>query len=427
MMKRRFNTILIPVGGPASRAFSLVEMMVAMVIISILATLSAGIFRVTMDMREIAERKIEVNEVARTALDLMSEELRAAYLAPESMAPVLSGRETIPRLRLAGIHHDAALVKNAANGANSPGADIDEDDDERIDGDDEESLDGLDNDQDGFTDEDYGQFPNDILHFVRLVESDGVNLSLEEVSYGLNERGTRLIRRGRHFTSTDLQSSSIQVGTFNEGGLPLLPALVATANADGTPRMQSQTISGPVYVNNWQDKTDDESLGPNMAILAYDIRGLRFTYWYYDYNRGGYRSSLEWDSARETCFSQFPANLFRMPAYSDSSAANATQDMREFGKRGLQFPLQICNESEDRLPQTRMGNLLKFVYPTYQSLLSASELSSEAGQVSRCTGKHTDGLPVFVEITIYVQDRDQTLPPSQFKTRVYLPNQNVGV
>lgn len=387
--------------------FTLVELMVSLAIISILATISAQIFRVTLDMREIAAQKIEVNEVARTALDFMAEELRSAYLSPDSVAPVVQGTEAVPRPRFAGLYRDDV---------DAIGNNLDDDEDGSTD---EETLNGLDDDGDSLIDEDLGKNSADLLHFVRLVDqADGGKISLEEVSYGLSKSGERLIRRGRSFTLQNLQTAG--VGSFLEGSTSLLPSMVPTTERDGTPLQSSRVPRAGVSFTRWGNATTDEKLGvsANMAILAYDIRGLRIKYYYYDYNVGEYRYTLEWDSARETSYADplvGQGAIFTTPAMPDRNVQMWAGDPTR----------HICNEQEDAFPRIMQGG--RPVFPIQSpAQLFMSMGNEDIALLARKVGEHTDGLPHSVEITLYVQDRARSSVPVAYTKRVYLPNRNIG-
>ena len=73
-------------------------------------------------------------------------------------------------------------------------------------------------------------------------------------------------------------------------------------------------------------------------VLAYDIRGLRFRYWYYDYNRGGWRFAKEWDSARETALMRANEVLFNQPAQNSSIEDEPGLDL----KISLSMSQRIC-------------------------------------------------------------------------------------
>ncbi len=387
--------------------FTLVELMVSMAIISILATISAQVFRVTLDTREIAAQKIEVNEVARTALDFMAEELRSAYLSPDSVAPVVKGMEAVHRPRFAGLYRfDETTI----------GDTVDDDEDGATD---EEKLNGLDDDGDGRVDEDLGGNAADLLHFVRLVDpGDGGKIALEEVSYGLSKSGRRLVRRGRSFTLQDLQTS--RVGSFLEGSSSLLPPMVATTDINGTPLQSGRVQGAGLAFNKWGNATSDERLGTsaNMATLAYDIRGLKIRYYYYDYNVGEYRYTLEWDSARETSYADpltGQGAIFTTSAMPDSSVKLWAGDPTR----------HICNELEDAFPRIMQGGRALFpIQGPAQLFMSMG--NEDIALLARKVGEHTDGLPHSVEITLYVQDRARSRIPVSYTKRVYLPNRNIG-
>jgi prepilin-type N-terminal cleavage/methylation domain-containing protein len=123
--------------------FTLVELLISIAVITMLAGMAAQTFRAVMTAREIAMRRLEINETARAALDFMSSELRSAYLTPDSVKPVVVSRlaqqDTGPRFRFAGISRDIVVDSKSK----VPGAGKDDDGDGLID---EEVLDGLDGD-----------------------------------------------------------------------------------------------------------------------------------------------------------------------------------------------------------------------------------------------------------------------------------------
>lgn len=440
MIQTLFPTWSSKAGRDASRrGFTLTELLVSMAIISVLATVSAAIFRTTLNTRDLTEQKIEVSEVGRALIDLIADELRTAYLSPESLSPVLEGsleaQGQAYRMRFAGIRNDTeySTVISPSSSQSAPGFGIDDDGDGTID---EEMLNDVDDDGDGLVDEDFGTFPDDLLHFVRLLDSaqTGGELAVEEISYGLNQRGTRLIRRAKRFSADSTVAPLSNAGSFYEttGNLgSLVPALVPTANALGEPVLQTGDLQVRSLVQ-WDQITQDDQFSKytSLATLAYDIRGLRFSYWYYDYTLGGYRRAKEWDSARETSFLVVPLQpstataqasrlLFRHTAW-HSGFFDPTDP--NFGR---DLVANISNEPDDAFPRVQAFNKVDYMFRSPAQLF-AQIANPEASQLARRIGAHTDGLPVFVEITIYVQDRSHVAPPVPFTARVFLPNNNLG-
>ena len=429
------------------RGFTLVELLVSMGILGILATIAAATFRVTLDTREKAVLKIELAENARTTLNFLAEEIQSAYLTPESVAPVISGQESAPRLRFAGIHRDRAVTRKPGSVTSTsqwtPGAGDDEDGDGKAD---EEWLDGLDSDHrspsqnmpwfystgqpDGQTDEDIGMFPSDLLHVVTVQQdSPGGPLILNEVSYGLNSIGTRLLRRSRKAES---DTDALYVGQFlvnrnQPSGERFLPAPLATRSADGSVRINvgyQPRVTALIH-QMWDQYADDVLNGSSndrqiseFEILAYDIRGLRFRYWYYDYNQDSWRVTREWDSARETLLFDRVVRVFdgNITALSSDVATNDPS----------RYTAPVANESSDAFPRDPLGQILGDLRSAAQNpgvgqLLSNQKYSALVNQINATT----DGLPNVVEIEIYVQDRDHSQPPQKFSTRVFLPNNNI--
>lgn len=391
--------------------FTLVELLVSVAVISILAGMAAQTFRSVLGARDIAINRLEMNETARSALGFMSAEIRAAYLTPDSVIAVVQGQQntTGPRFRFAGIHRNLVVDRSADD--NIPSALIDDDGD----GDeDEEILDGLDNDGDELIDEDLGDVPSDILHFVSAVENSG-DVILQEVSYGLDPTGTRLIRRGQTLSLNGGGNDVKEIGDFglfidnqsNERLLPpILPVGVST-NANAVKTVIENWDKGAKYGSlDARNVQSNNSPGKIFEPLAYDIRGLRLRYWYYDYNRGGWRWTSEWDSSRETALVLPDSALF------NDFAANSS--IEGSNRRGFQNI--IVNEPDDMYPRQSTSNT--FLVNSPQLLMNNPEYREVRDRVI----KRTDGLPNMVEITLYVQDRKRTNPPQPYTTRVFIPN-----
>ncbi len=418
------------------KAFTLVELLVSLAIISILAGMAAQTMRVVLNARDLAMQRVEVNETARSTLEFMASEMRSAYLTPDSVKPVvtLSGNdEQVPRFRFAGIHRDVVATEEAG----VPGAGEDDDQDGMID---EEVLDGINADFRGGAesslrgsrpttdplgcepgdpaciDEDIGLFPSDLLHFVSAIENSG-DLILQEISYGLDPSGTKLVRRAQILelsgTGRANRQEILDFGQFidNQSQKRLLPRPVP-------PGMQVPQAELQAAMRNWDTgakygQLDSETFVTNknpgklFQVLAYDIRGLRLRYWYYDYNRGGWRVTDEWDSSRETALVPPNWNLFNLPASNNSLEGNTRTG----------FANLIVNEPEDMYPK-QPNNPLQFLVTNPAQLLSNDQYQQEAQRISQ----RTDGLPNMVEITIYVQDQKRNATSRPYSTRVFIPN-----
>ena len=330
-----------------------------------------------------------------------------------------------------------AMTPTLLNG--TPGAGEDDDGDGKTD---EEWLDGYDSDHrttaynvawfysadwaDGETDEDIGMFPSDLLHFVTAQQGGGDGqIELNEVSFGLNQAGTRLIRRAR---SVEDDQDSLYVGQFlaNRGqpaGQRFLPAPLSTRTADGDVKVNVGYPGNLVrligstwdlYANDVMNGSSNDRQISEFEILAYDIRGLRFRYWYYDYNEGGWRVTREWDSARESLLSGNNMRIF------DGTITGFSSDVATNDPSRYLYP--VANEPTDVFPRNLYGEILNDLKGSaLGSLYSDSAYSSLVNKINTTT----DGLPWAVEIEVYVQNRDHSLPPQRFSTRVFLPNNNI--
>jgi hypothetical protein len=134
-------------------------------------------------------------------------------------------------------------------------------------------------------DEDIGLFPSDLLHFVSAVESSG-DLILQEISYGLDPSGTKLVRRAQIL---DLSGQAAQdrqklldFGQFIDNQTrqalvpPPVPAGIPVARAQVAKAIQNWD-TGSKY--GWlvsQTRQDNQNPGKLFQVLAYDVRGLRF-------------------------------------------------------------------------------------------------------------------------------------------------------
>lgn len=417
--------------------FTLVELMISVAVIGILAGMAAQVFTVLLDAREAAMKRIEISETASAALDYMASDIRAAYLTPDSVRPRIELSDPQPRFRFLGISRDI-LIKNLkpeflveVPGYKSTNKGV-------LDGvnyiyDPVESYfsanpnptkdpDCEDNDL-SCADSNIAIFPSDLLHFVNVVDN-GSEVIFQEISYGLNPPGTKLIRRSQMIKLVK-DSNPVNFGNFgqfidNTTQKHLVPPAIPI-NGSITPNDVNQFTAiwddGSEYgtLSSKSTNLDKKFVDRTFEILAYDIRGLRFTFWYYDYNRGGWRFANEWDSARETALIPMGNYLFNKPAISSS---------REGYTRGGagDFHSIIANEPDDMYPRVDgIGTnfLVKSPADLLNNLLSSQ---SEFYQTARRVAAQTDGLPNMVEITIYVQDRDHTVNPKRFQSRVFIPN-----
>ena len=265
-MSRRTNSDIIVTRS----GFTLVELMISIAVMTLLAAMAAQTFRAVLVAREMTISKMEVNETGRSALDFIASELRSSYLTPDSVKPVTTG----PRFRFAGIHRDL----DTEDYPDIPGAGVDDDGDGYID---EEVLDGVDGDYPNgaktsinnarprpdplgcddagdrsCVDEDIGLIPSDILHFVSAVESSG-SLILQEISYGLDPSGTKLIRRAQvldvsgNLSGTQLQKM-LDFGQFIDNTtmerlLPPVPQPGTTINTMLVKKAMDK--EGPAFIN----------------------------------------------------------------------------------------------------------------------------------------------------------------------------------
>lgn len=389
---------------PESRGFTLVELLISLAVISLLAGVAGQTFRAVLDAREAAIKRLEINETGRSALNFISNELRSAYLTPDSVAPFDPSSEDPlqgPRFRFAGIYRDVEL---------GDGEDGDGDGDV-----DEEILNGIDDDRDDEVDEDVGQIPSDVLHFVSAVEN-GSDVTLQEVSYGLNPSGTRLVRRAQNLNlSSNSPQEIANFGQFidNQSGERLLPPVVppgSTVSGSAVSQALDAWNRGAQYgrVQSSGDVLPGNAPGKIFQVLAYDIRGLRLRYWYYDYNRGGWRWANEWDSTQETALLPPSENIFNQPAANNSI---------EGGNR-VSFANLIVNEPDDMYPRAAGSEGFTRFLITNPARLLSPEFNDTLQRIVR----RTDGLPNMVEITLYVQDRERELEPRPFTSRVFIPN-----
>lgn len=425
------------------RGFTLVELMISIAVISILAGLAAQTFSVVLDTRQIALNRIEMNETARAALEFLGTEISSAYLTPDSVKPVAQGLnnntntlERLPRFRFAGIYRDIKVSDDPYN-KEVPGAGEDDDGDGKID---EEILDGLSGDyNNNFSgvpdttecppgsndciDEDIGLFPSDMLHFVSAVENEG-DVMLQEISYGLDVSGTRLFRRSKVLNLSAASADALELSTFGQfidrnTTKRLLPSPVQVGRSVNPGELTAIFTNwelGCRQGNLTQNSPSNNDPNDDFGILAYDIRGLRITYWYYDYNRGGWRHTDEWDSARETALMSPGEKIFT------TFARNYSRE----GRNLMGIENIIVNEPDDMYPKAPPqvpGFGTPFLVTNPQQLVTALNDSNQPDYNTAVRiAQRTDGLPNMVEITVYVQDRERSIHPKPYTTRVFIPN-----
>jgi prepilin-type N-terminal cleavage/methylation domain-containing protein len=382
---------------PTGRAgFTLVELMISVAVISILAGMAAQVFTVLMESRDIAMRRIEISETANATLEFLATDLRSAFLTPDSQKPRLTNNDPEPRLRFVGISRDVVVEGKA----DLPVLGADE-------------IEG----------NDYGVYPSDILHFITAVENSG-DLILQEVSYGLNPEGSKLVRRSQILNTN---RSTMSLADFKDFGkfidnrtaqrlVPMAPVVQQSVNAAAVKQAIESWDTGATYGSLSSQTTNPNYVDRLFEVLAYEVRGLRIRYWYYDYNNGGWRVSSEWDSAQETAL-LMNSNLMNKLAANNSMEGNY---------RGQGFFSLIVNEPGDAYPRNILPNRFGVVFPIQnpQTIMTNRDYTSLKNAIL----EHSDGLPYLVEITIYVQDRDRTVAPKQFSTRVNIPNnyRNLG-
>lgn len=387
--------------------FTLTELLISIAVVSILAGLTAQVFSVVLDSRNKALDRLEINETGRTAITFMANELRTAYITPDSVKPFDPNQTTsnpAPRFRFAGISNldevDATIL---------PGGGVDDDGDGDTD---EEILNGFDDDGDGLVDEDIGVIPRDVIHFVSAVEGSS-GIQLQEISYGLDPSGTRLVRRAQLLNPDSNSTQSIlDFGQFidNASGRALVPPalpLFSSPNSGAVNTVLANWDAGAQFgqIQNSGSTLTNNNPAKIFQVLSYDIRGLSFRYWYYDYNRGGWRWVPEWDSSQETALLNPNARIFNEPAANNSLEGS---DRRSFANI-------IVNEPDDLYPR---GNAPGTFLVSNTNQLRAPEFQASLQRIA----ERTDGLPNMVEITIWVQDEDRERTPNAYTMRVFIPN-----
>ena len=212
--------------------------------------------------------------------------------------------------------------------------------------------------------------------------------------YGLDP-SARLIRRTK---TLNLDGSSNQLERLVTFGQFIDPATKKFVVPQPVP-LGGHTRAGTVRqaMTNWDTESailrrNNDPDQNTYQVLAYDIRGLRFRYWYYDYNRGGWRFAKEWDSARETALMRANEVLFNQPAQN-----NSIEGRTRFGFENI-----IVNEPADMYPRAA-GPGMNFTVRDPGQILSNPEMQQVRNRISQ----ETDGLPTMVEIVIYVQDRTE--------------------
>lgn len=347
------------------RGFSLTEMVVSLLILSIVALLSALTFLALNKAKAEAVRRADLAERGRVMLELIVTELKSATTA---------AGEGVPPYRFVGINKEyygtsvdyAALIRagitderaiiEALSNRNDDG-DVGPDGRERIN---EDPWNGIDDDGDALVDEDALTIPRDLINLVSSVPNNGL-LDVVELGYCLSAkpeankiaefRSDRLYRRFNEFNPEredfDLARS---FGRFYD---------------IRTGKDHDYLTSETVFISQ-----------PTTEVVDYDVVGLDLYYWYYDHGDTEETTDDYW-------------------AYTDSwdSAVEAALEPQE---RKNNLGRAIHNEPEDAI-----------------QFLRESESNRQNG----------DGLPLMVEVRLFLQDRNREFPPKMLGTRVYLPSE----
>lgn len=262
-----------PCGRARARAFSLVEVLISITILSLIIGLSLATFKAGLDTRERAQLRISVEERGRSILARMTERIRAASPGPDPfMRDTLRIAQPVG-YRFVGRHIGRTSVESLGEDPQRGYAlglvevrylGVDNDGDGRID---EDPWDGIDNDGDFLVDEDPATIPYDILNFTAPLPNGG-DLDIVEIGYGIDPRYPQTLRE--RFRIFRVQRDSLRTfGTYVDLGGQDVDYLV--------------------------DETRFAASAGALAELAEDVVGLDIHYTFKD-GDGHLRTVNNWDT-----------------------------------------------------------------------------------------------------------------------------------
>lgn len=448
----------------ASRAgFTVVELVITLALLLVVGSLALMTFQVANNSRRQALARIDVAEKSRSSLELISRELRSAFLNPVGRIPLPEGYQpdvayedwTTPvddnnnglineaALAFIGLNRSRTL-ENRQGSLIEVGDGLDNDGDgslgagiEQVEignitmlrgptgspGIDEEQFNGIDDDGDGLIDEDV-VYPSDMLNFViaedtaagfllPLDTAGGASAArpgydLVEIGYALDPEANRLRRRIQ--TAPD-------------------PTQSLSGGIDG--RYLVRRGGGLDAGNETDFKVDSE-------IFAFDIVGLDFRYYYYDYQVAAVLNDPEaWGLSPGV--SVFDVVLSVLPGAARAIAApdGRIQAVQVAGLDVVYphrddpwaFRQEWRSDRRDTAPgydglALAVQNYYALFYNINNEPSDAIPAVSDLDSLKRMSDRRrreTDGLPGMVEITLFATDSRGILSlPTQYSTRVYL-------
>ena len=380
--------------------FTLLELLVALTIMSLVMALSASTFTVATEAHKTALATVDIYEKGRAVLDLISRDLQTAYLSEISRSKEMLFDSDNPQPLFVGIN----LWQDVGDG-------IDNDGDGLID---EEWLDGINNDLDSdangydqIDERDYGYVPRDLLFFASAQDNRGMG-DIMEIGYTVESAIDD--EKRKTYTSGRYDMLMRYSAVYADEAYPLDYAVPETnflvpANIPG------------------------ESFDP----VAYGIMGINFTYYYYDYYKikneendyveRGWRKLLEWYSSAESSGEDITDKVF-FPDFGKNHVLNNFYPGGYYNTDPMY--LTEINDSEN---QDNISLFNTVWYPMCNELVDQEYFDDkyiEKREVVRDNRRlRSDGLPFMVEVTIWIDDDDEylstkNLPPKMLQTRVFL-------
>lgn len=364
----------------ARRGFTLLEVVVAATLFAVVSALAVITFQTAVNSRNVARARVDVYEKARTVLEIMSDDVRAAFLTPESITATgfdlggVADKLEAPKFVVIDRYVPAQFYRGVDNDGDGqtdedPIDNIDNDNDGLIDEDPDDSildrfstdldgdgnielyLDGVDNDNDGLTDEDFQFIPRDLLVFTSAQANPG-HYDLVQAGYTL---GKSLSTAGNSLTADVAELRRLYHWAETQQGLDF-PIPIAGNETD---YMLDMMLSSRGF-------TEKDT-------VAFDVLGFDVAVFFFDYEVNRWR--------------ELPRDR---PLYDGTMLID---DNTLWNSALERYP----NEPADRI-----------VAP-----LAPGELAPRY--------RETDGLPVAVELTVYVVDQEVSLTPRKVTQRVHLP------